>query len=151
MFHRYPTLNDVHFGIGFGVGYTTTKEDTMTDADTVENDPVNSPAHYRHPSGIECIAVTRLCHGDMSAAIQYIWRHADKGNPEQDLRKAAWYLRDTLDNALPSSPPHKAKVLLRTAVGADDNPVRAELLGLIADGRLDWCVNRIADITGDQH
>ena len=60
-------------------------------------DMVNHPPHYgNHPSGIECIEVTRLCMSDMGAAIQYIWRHADKGTPEQDLRKARWYLNDLL-------------------------------------------------------
>jgi Protein of unknwon function (DUF3310) len=118
----------------------------MTDVDMV-----NHPPHYRHPSGIECITITRQCHGDMAAAIQYIWRYADKGSPMQDLQKAAWYMRDILNNGLASTPPHKARVLLYQVVdydtANDGDQVRAGLLHLIASGRLDWAINRITEIT----
>lgn len=112
-------------------------------------DMVNHPSHYMHPSGIECITVSRLCHGDLSAVIQYIWRYASK-NGHEDLRKAQWYINDILANAMPVGPPHKVTQLLHQVVATDDDPIRAELLSYIADGRLDWCGNRIAVITGDQ-
>lgn len=62
------------------------------------SDPVRQPAHYtNHPSGITCIQVVEdmsLCCG---SAVQYIWRHRDKGQPIQDLEKAVWYLEREID------------------------------------------------------
>lgn len=61
----------------------------------IPNDPVNHPKHYRsHESGIECIEVTRHLTNDLGNCIKYVWCCYDKGNTEQDLRKAAWYARD---------------------------------------------------------
>ena len=62
-----------------------------------ENDPVNHPAHYTsHPSGIECIEVTRWMNFNMGNAIKYIWRAGNKGNALEDLKKARWYLDDEI-------------------------------------------------------
>lgn len=58
-------------------------------------DPVNHPAHYKQ-GVIECIDALEslgigadFCRGN---AIKYLWRLADKENPLQDARKAAWYV-----------------------------------------------------------
>lgn len=59
------------------------------------NDAVNQPDHYtKHPSGIECIEVTKHFNFCLGNAIKYIWRAGLKeGNSkEQDLRKAIKYL-----------------------------------------------------------
>lgn len=62
-----------------------------------ENDPVNHPAHYTsHPSGIECIEVTRWMNFNLGNAIKYIWRAGNKGNALEDLKKARWYLDDEI-------------------------------------------------------
>lgn len=54
---------------------------------------VNHPPHYtQHPSGIECIQVTEHMNFCLGNAVKYIWRHADKGNSLEDLKKARWYL-----------------------------------------------------------
>lgn len=59
-------------------------------------DAIN-PAHYRkHPSGIECIEVTRHMNFNIGNAMKYIWRHMDKGDPIENLRKAQWYLADEI-------------------------------------------------------
>src|SRR5205085_8008429 len=51
-------------------------------------DPIN-PAHYRsHPSGIECIEVTRHMNFNVGNAIKYLWRYMDKGDPVENLKKA---------------------------------------------------------------
>lgn len=53
---------------------------------------VDHPAHYTHPSGVECIQVTEhmnFCRGN---AIKYIWRAGSKGKEIEDLRKARWYI-----------------------------------------------------------
>jgi hypothetical protein len=63
------------------------------------HDPVNHPEHYTsHPSGVECIDVTRHMTFNIGNVIKYCWRSGLKGgNPSvQDLRKAAWYLNDEI-------------------------------------------------------
>lgn len=55
-------------------------------------DAIN-PNHYRsHRSGIECIQVTEHMNFNLGNAVKYIWRADDKGDPIENLRKAAWYL-----------------------------------------------------------
>ena len=61
------------------------------------DDPVNHPAHYTgHPSGIECIEITRHMGFNLGNALKYIWRADLKGNALEDLRKASWYLDDEI-------------------------------------------------------
>ena len=69
-------------------------------------DNVNSPKHYtQHPSGIECIVITRhhdFCTGN---AIKYLWRAGLKEDISmsetdkeiEDLEKAVWYIRDKIN------------------------------------------------------
>lgn len=71
----------------------------IRDEVTIEHDPVNHPRHYvAHPSGIECIEITRHLPFDIGNAVKYIWR-ADLKNGDQDYRKALWYLDDAIANA----------------------------------------------------
>lgn len=64
---------------------------------TVEYDPVNHPRHYKsHPSGVECIEITRHMGFNLGNAMKYIWRADTKGNAIEDLRKAAWYIEDEI-------------------------------------------------------
>lgn len=67
-----------------------------------DNDPVNHPKHYtQHPSGIECITITRHMNFNLGNAIKYLWRASLK-NGVEDLQKALWYINDEikrLDNA----------------------------------------------------
>ncbi|OIN80016.1 hypothetical protein BMG05_15005 [Mycobacterium malmoense] len=115
---------------------------------TATGDPIN-PAHYKaHPSGIECIEVTRHCSFDLGNAIKYIWRFADKGGHE-DLRKARWYLADVLATGQASYPPHKARKLLNTATQAEAQPDRAKLLALIAAGQLTTAIEHIDRLVRD--
>lgn len=54
---------------------------------------VDHPSHYTsNPSGIECIEVTEHFNFNMGNAIKYIWRTDLKGDPMENLRKAAWYI-----------------------------------------------------------
>ena len=60
------------------------------------HDPVNHPTHYTaHPSGIECIEITRHMGFNLGNAIKYVWR-ADLKNGTEDLEKAVWYLQDEI-------------------------------------------------------
>jgi len=61
------------------------------------NDPVNHPKHYlNHPSGVECIQITRHMGFNLGNAIKYIWRADEKGKRIEDLEKAVWYLTDEI-------------------------------------------------------
>ena len=61
------------------------------------NDPVNHPTHYTtHPSGIECIEVTRHMSFNLGNAIKYLWRCGYKANAVEDLKKAIWYIQDEI-------------------------------------------------------
>jgi hypothetical protein len=71
-------------------------------------DMVNHPPHYEdHPSGIECIEITRNMDFDLGNALKYIWRADSKGRKIEDLKKAIWYLNDARPlyrrHALPST------------------------------------------------
>ena len=62
-------------------------------------DAVNNPKHYNaHPSGIECIELTRHMSFNRGNALKYIWRAGLKENKSQDIEKAKWYLLDEFEN-----------------------------------------------------
>lgn len=58
-----------------------------------DGDVVNHPTHYTsHPSGVECIEITKhmnFCRGN---AMKYLWRAGSKGNEVEDLKKAKRYV-----------------------------------------------------------
>lgn len=61
--------------------------------------PVNHPAHYNnHPSGVECIQITRWMNFNLGNVVKYLWRSGQK-SPDliQDLEKAQWYLTDEIN------------------------------------------------------
>lgn len=62
-------------------------------------DLVNHPPHYTsHPSGVECIEITRHMTFNLGNAMAYLWRNGLKdGAPaEQDLEKAIWHIKDEI-------------------------------------------------------
>ena len=69
------------------------------------SDPVKSPSHYNQgkykcpkcDTGIECITIAQEMPYNLGAAVKYIWRHKDKGNPIQDLEKAKQYIQFEID------------------------------------------------------
>lgn len=75
------------------------------DKQTVEHDNVNHPKWYtQHPSGIECIEITRHYCFAIGNAIKYLWRAGlkvdagltDKQKEIEDLEKAIWYIKDRI-------------------------------------------------------
>lgn len=54
----------------------------------MKHDPVHSPEHYTHPTGIECKEITYDLPTWLGSAIKYIWRADKKGRPIQDREKA---------------------------------------------------------------
>lgn len=64
----------------------------------MSHDLVNHPKHYtQHPSGIECIQITRHMNFNLGSASKYIWRCDLKHNAIEDLRKAIWYITNEID------------------------------------------------------
>ena len=70
-----------------------------------KEDNVNHPKHYTsHPSGIECIEITRHYCFSIGNAIKYLWRAGlkvdvdltDKQKEIEDLNKAIWYIKDRI-------------------------------------------------------
>lgn len=64
-----------------------------------EHDVVHAPPHYlNHPSGIECIEITRHMNFNLGNAVKYLWRNGlkDFAPPIQDLQKAVWYIEDEI-------------------------------------------------------
>ena len=60
---------------------------------TGETDNVNHPPHYtQHPSGVECIEITRHMGFNLGNAIKYIWRADLKNDAIEDLKKAVFYI-----------------------------------------------------------
>lgn len=61
------------------------------------SDNVNNPKHYTsHPSGVECIQITRHMSFNLGNVIKYLWRADEKGAALEDLKKARWYLDDEI-------------------------------------------------------
>ena len=64
----------------------------------MENDPVNSPVHYRsHPSKVECIQITEHMGFCLGNAIKYIWRADLKADAIEDLEKSVWYIKREIE------------------------------------------------------
>lgn len=70
-----------------------------------KDDKVNSPKHYTsHPSGIECIEITKHYDFCIGNAIKYLWRaglkkeegYSDKNKEVEDLKKAIWYINEKI-------------------------------------------------------
>ena len=70
----------------------TTDNEVGREAD----DPIN-PSHYTsHPSGIECIEISKHLSGCLAQAFQYVWRCGQKDDPVQELKKAIWFIEAEL-------------------------------------------------------
>jgi hypothetical protein len=75
------------------------------------SDPVNHPSHYTRTSLETIDVIEDMVKGWPSASayrlgnvLKYIWRHRDKGDPKENLKKALWYLQRELDALEPSKP-----------------------------------------------
>lgn len=71
---------------------------SLTENDTKQTrQMVDHPPHYTsHPSGIECIEITRHMCSNLGNAFKYIWRCDLKRTAIEDLEKAIFYLRDEI-------------------------------------------------------
>jgi hypothetical protein len=59
-----------------------------------KQDNAKKPKHYNsHPSGVECIDITKHMNFNLGNAVKYIWRCEDKGKKIEDLENAIQYLQ----------------------------------------------------------
>lgn len=56
-------------------------------------DPVNHPAHYQMGERHECIDWSQDLGFCLGNAFKYVWRAGSKGDFNQDLDKAVWYVK----------------------------------------------------------
>ncbi len=71
-----------------------------------EQHHVNPPHYKSHPSGVECIQITRHFNNNLGNVIKYVWRAGKKENnsTRQDLKKALYYLKDEIKRVSSSEP-----------------------------------------------
>lgn len=68
-------------------------------------DRINPDYYKSHPSGVQCIDITRHYCFSVGNAIKYLWRAGlkteeglqDREKEIEDLRKAIWYINDRID------------------------------------------------------
>lgn len=94
-----PELPEItEFGIRTAIGAFKAHQEKHPQ---VKEDLVNHPKHYNnHPSGVECIEITRHMGFNLGNAVKYIWRDGlkDCDVPVQDLKKAVWYINDEIQS-----------------------------------------------------
>lgn len=95
----------------------------------MDDDPVNHPRHYTvHPSGVECIEITRHMNFNLGNAIKYLWRSGLKNDAPtvQDLKKAVWYIQDEIKrlNNINEKRLEESQAQLRDLIGLAPENVR---------------------------
>ncbi|QZE10495.1 hypothetical protein SEA_SCOOBYDOOBYDOO_178 [Mycobacterium phage ScoobyDoobyDoo] len=111
-------------------------------------DMINHPPHYtQHPSGWECIQVTRHCPFSLGNAIKYLWR-AEHKNGSEDLKKARWYLNDVIEHG-GTFPPFPVSRMLRDVAKAESDEARYEMFMHLAAGYYEHVVKVIDEVLGD--
>ena len=86
--------------------YSVQIKDIIENTDENKQDNVNHPSHYTsHPSGIECIEITKHYDFCIGNAIKYLWRSGlkheegmdDRDKQVEDLKKAIWYINKKIE------------------------------------------------------
>ena len=68
-------------------------------------DRINPDYYKSHPSGVQCIDITRYYCFSIGNAIKYLWRAGlkteeglqDREKEIEDLHKAIWYINDRIE------------------------------------------------------
>lgn len=97
-------------------------------------DNVNHPAHYEANGPFECIELAETAVFNIGNMIKYVFRHRDKDDPLEDLRKARWYLRRQLTKGARAKADPQA-MLARLA--EDDHAGAGEFWQAMLDGDID--------------
>lgn len=112
-----------------------------TTGNEIDPSGVNHPSHYNlHRSGMECIDLVRTLPFGLGCAVKYLWRAGLKGSTQEDLKKARWYIEDTLNNLCPCDEP-----------GDDTAPQTVYMRQLREQfGRFEQGVSRVENLTPEE-
>lgn len=112
---------------------------------------VEHPLHYNaHPSGLECIDITRLCMNDVGNSIKYVWR-AELKNDREDLEKSLWYMQDAVSNGTtthPDSSKNKLRERLDKVIAAEPEAWKRRFYLHIAASRFVDALKELRNVLG---
>lgn len=112
-----------------------------------------NPAHYKsHESGVECIQVIYPLFYGAGNAIKYLWRLGMKDSDLQELSKAMWYVKHSLDADLEQNPeghPFASRVAFNTWYAAEPDGYRRWAIDYIYTGEYDKAMGVIKDWYAD--
>ena len=101
---------------------------------TEQYDIVEKPKHYNsHPSGVECIEITKHLPFAEGNAFKYLFRRKEKGNELQDCKKALWYLNTAYGTFTNNSREHRDReyLLAEEMSKYEESPLIGDVLLLI--------------------
>jgi len=122
-----PTVQDVVTAVFSGNGQTTF-------------DVITNPNHYvsdRWPEGNQCKQFTRRMTFSPGNAFKYVWRHADKSKPIEDLGKAIEYLDWAIEDNAP--------VFAEWYTGTPQINLRNRIIAEV-DAAVEYAVERSTDL-----
>lgn len=118
-------------------------------------DIINHPAHYTGVTAeIECIDIARHLNFQLGNAFKYVWRAGKKGGKGkeiEDLKKALWYLEDSIQNGYNDLDQcdDLASGLASIVTRGDDSP-RGNILYNIAARRIAAAANNLREMIRDR-
>mgnify|MGYP000262984260 FL=1 len=117
-------------------------------------DIINHPAHYTGVTAeIECIDIARHLNFQLGNAFKYIWRAGKKGGRGkeiEDLKKALWYLEDSIQNGYNDLDQcDNLASGLASIVTRGDDSVRGDILRDITTYRIATAANNLREMIRD--
>lgn len=93
----------------------------INEIEAERTDMVDHPPHYAAMPGIdfECIEMIRWMSFNVGNACKYVWR-AERKNGAQDLEKARWYVRDSINQRTTVFATEKVEVFLLKIVQCEE-------------------------------
>ncbi len=117
-------------------------------------DIINHPAHYTGVTAeIECIDIARHLNFQLGNAFKYIWRAGKKGGRGkeiEDLKKALWYLEDSIQNGYNDLDQcDNLASGLASIVTRGDDSMRGDILRDITTYRIATAANNLREMIRD--
>ena len=118
-------------------------------------DIINHPAHYTGVTAeIECIDIARHLNFQLGNAFKYIWRAGKKGGRGkeiEDLKKALWYLEDSIQNGYNDLDQcDNLASGLASIVTRGDDSMRGDILRDITTYRIATAANNLREMIRDR-
>ena len=112
-------------------------------------DIINHPAHYTGVTAeIECIDIARHLNFQLGNAFKYVWRAGKKDSDKEieDLKKALWYLEDSIQHGYNNLTQCDITIALTAIVTNHDESHRADVLRDIASQRIISAANNLREL-----